>query len=162
MFRKHDITVQFAEEMNLWSVQRKGASTNTTNQKIEQNLQMCMAITDFPTYWMYWANDTRYPLIVDILPRNSYPLADIFPRNRYQNLCELLHVNGNSKKYNPKNAGNELHKVKSVLGQVRNNCILIDLRKTFYRSTGNPSKDKTQWIVKWSQKNCDFRNQVGF
>ena len=82
MFWKHDITVQLAEDMNLCSVQRKGASTNTTSQGIEQSLQTYMAITDFPTYRMYWANDTRYLLIVDILPRTSYPLADIFPRNR--------------------------------------------------------------------------------
>lgn len=78
-------------------------------------------------------------------------------------LCELLHVNGNSKTYNPKNAGNELYKVQSVLGHVRNNCILIDLRKTFYRSTVNSSKDKIQWICQMNPpKKCDFRNQVGF
>lgn len=84
MFWKHDITVQLAEDMNLCSVQRKGASTNTTSQGIEQSLQTNMAITDLPTYRMYRANDTRYPLIVDILLRNSYPLADIYfrPRNR--------------------------------------------------------------------------------
>ena len=84
MFWKHDITVQLAEDMNLCSVQRKGASTNTISQGIEQSLQTYMAITDLPTYRMYRANDTRYPLIVDILLRNSYPLADIYfrPRNR--------------------------------------------------------------------------------
>ena len=87
MFWKHDINVQPTEQTNLYSVQRKGASINTTSQDIAQfiGFQMYMSIIDFPIYRMYWAHDTRYP-----------PIADIMPRNRYQKLQEFLHVNDNS------------------------------------------------------------------
>ena len=81
----------------LYSLQRKGVSINTTSQENEQftGLQMYMSIIDFPTYWRYWENDTRYPLIANML------------RNRYQKLRELLHINDISKKDNPQNARNK-------------------------------------------------------
>ena len=74
MFWKHITNVQLAEKTKLYSVQRKDASLNTTRQEIEQliGLQMYMSLNGFPTYRMYWGNDTRYPHIADIMPRNSY------------------------------------------------------------------------------------------
>ena len=63
---------------------------------------------------MYWANETRYPII-----------ADIMSRNRYLKLREFVHVSDDLEKEKPKNI-NKLFKIQPVLDHVRNNCILIE------------------------------------
>ena len=46
---------------------------------------MLMSVVQLPKYEMYWANETRYALI-----------ADVMGRNRYKTLRRYLHVNDNS------------------------------------------------------------------
>ena len=116
MFWKDDINVLLSEQTNLYSIQRKGTSLNTTSGEIEQfmGIQMYMSIIDFPAYRMYWAQETRYP-----------PVADVMSRNRYQQLREFLHVSDNLQRDNPENTGNKLYKIQPILEHVRNNCIEI-------------------------------------
>ena len=64
---------------------------------------------------MYWAVDTRYP-----------PIADVMTRNRYMVLREYLHVSDNSKKDEEGNKDNKLYKIQPVLDHVRNNCTTIE------------------------------------
>ena len=68
VFWKDDINVLLSEQLN---------TLNTTSGEIEQfiGIQMYMSIIDFPSYQMYWALETRYP-----------PIADVMSRNRYQQL----------------------------------------------------------------------------
>ena len=117
MFWKDDINVLLSEQTNLYSVQRKGTSLNTTSEEIEQfiGIQMYMSIIDFPAYRMYWALETRYP-----------PIADVMSRNRYQQLREFLHVSDNLQRDNPENTGNKLYKIQPILEHVRNKCIYRD------------------------------------
>ena len=117
MFWKDDVNVLLSEQTNLYSVQRKGASLNTTSGEIEQfiGIQMYMSVIDFPAYRMYWALETRYP-----------PIADVMSRNRYQQLREFLHVSDNLQQDNPENTGNKLYKIQPILEHVRSNCIEIE------------------------------------
>ena len=89
MFWKHDLNVLLAEQANICSVQKTGSSLNTTAEEIEQliRIQIYISIMNFLNFRMYWANETRYPII-----------ADIMSRNRYQKLREFLHVSGNLEK----------------------------------------------------------------
>ena len=86
MFWKHDLNVLLAEQTNIYSVEKTGSSLNTTVEEIEQliGIQIYMSIIDFPKFRKYWANETRYPII-----------ADIMSRNRYQKLREFVHVSDN-------------------------------------------------------------------
>ena len=153
MFWKDDINVLLSEQTNLYSVQRKSTSLNTTSGEIEQfiRIQMYMSIIDFPAYRMYWALETRHP-----------PIADVMSRNRYQHLREFLHVSDNLQRDNPENTGNKLYKIPPILEHVRNNCIEIEPEQE--HSTDEqiiPAKTKYSGIrqynpkkpVKWGFKN---------
>jgi len=134
-------------------VQRKGTSINTTSGEIEQfiGMQMFMSVIDFPTYRMYWANETRYQ-----------PIADVMSRNRYQQLREYLHVSDNLQRETSNNAENKLYKIQPVLDHVRNNCIMIEPeREHSIDEQIIPAKTKYSGIrqynpkkpVKWGFKN---------
>lgn len=117
LFWKEDLNVLLSEQTNLYSVQRKGTSINSTSGEIRQliGLQMFMSIFNLPTYRMYWAKETRYP-----------PIADVMSVNRYKLLRENLHVSDNLQRDDPENAGNKLYKIQPVLDHVRNNCTEIE------------------------------------
>lgn len=152
-FWNDDLNVLLAEQTNLYSVQKKGTSINTTSGEIEQfiGMQMYMSIIAFPVYRMYWANETRYN-----------PIADIMSRNRYQQLRELIHVSDNLKKDESGNKDNKLYKIQPVLEHVRNNCIKIEPeREHSIDEQIIPAKTKYSGIrqynpkkpVKWGFKN---------
>ena len=107
LFWKDDINVLLSEQTNLYSVQRKGKSINTTDCEIQQfiGLQMFMSVLTLPSYRMYWANETRYP-----------PIADVMSVNRYKIISESLHVSDNLQRDDPKNAANKLYKIQPVPG----------------------------------------------
>ena len=69
-----------------------------------------MAIVQLPAYEMYWANDTRYA-----------PIADVMGRNRYKTLRRYLHVNDNSL-LDDEARKNKLFQVQPVIDHVRDNC----------------------------------------
>ena len=153
MFWKDDINVLLSEQTNLYSVQRKGTSLNTTSGEIEQfiGIQMYMSIIDFPAYRTYWALETRY-----------LPIADVMSRNRYQQLREFLHVSDNLQRDNPENTGNKLYKIQPIMEHVRNNCIEIEPEQEHSIDEQIiPAKNKYSGIrqynprkpVKWGFKN---------
>ena len=69
---------------------------------------MYMLITKFPLFSMYWARETRYPLITDAMSLN-----------RTEKLIEFLHANDNIKKNDQENKGNKLFKIEYVMNNVR-------------------------------------------
>ena len=105
------------EQTNLYSFPKNAKSINTTVGKIEQlfGMQMIMCVVNLPSYRMYWAVETRYP-----------PVADVMMRNWYMTLREYLHVSDNSKKDEEGNKNKKLYKIQPVLNHVRNNCSAIE------------------------------------
>jgi hypothetical protein len=116
MFWDDELTSLPAEQTNLYSVQNLGTSIGTTSNEIEQflGMQVLMFVVKLPSYKMYWAAETRYP-----------PIADVMPINRYKKLRQFLHVSDNTLADVGENKGNRLYKVQPVLEHVRNNCLKI-------------------------------------
>ena len=87
MFWKPDLNNHIAHQTNLYAMQEKCVAVSTSRGEIEQliGMQMLMSVVKLPKYEMYWANETRYP-----------PIADVMPKNRYKTLRRFLHVNDNS------------------------------------------------------------------
>ena len=112
-FWDDSMTQQLVDQTNLYSVQKTGTSINTKKSEIEQliGMQLKMGIVQMPKYNSYWAGETRYSAI-----------ADVMPLNRYRKLRQFLHVNDNSKKDNPENRYNKLYKIEPILKSLRENC----------------------------------------
>ena len=74
IFWSDDIINLLVEQTNLYSVQQTGSSINTNKSEIEQfiGIQMLMSIVSLPAYYMYWAVDTKYSPIADIMSINRY------------------------------------------------------------------------------------------
>ena len=117
MFWDDSITDILVEQTNLYSVQITGRSIDTNRNEMEQflGIHMLMSIVNLPSYQMYWANETRYA-----------PVADIMSRNRFKKLRQYLHANDNTKKDEGENKSNKVYKVQPILDAVRNNCIKIE------------------------------------
>ena len=112
MFWDNSITEILVEQTNLYSVQSTGKSINTSFNEMEQfiGIHMLMSIVKLPSYQMYWATETRYA-----------PVADIMPISRFKKLRQYLH--NNALKDVGINKTNKVFKVQPILDAVRNNCI---------------------------------------
>ena len=93
-------------------MQKNCAAVSTSKGEIEQfiGMQMLMSVVQLPKYEMYWANETRYA-----------PIADVMGRNRYKTLRRYLHVNGNSLLEDETNKKNKLFKIQPVIDHVKFN-----------------------------------------
>ena len=114
-------------------------------------IHMLMSIVKLPSYQMYWATETRYA-----------PIADIMPISRFKKLRQNLHPNNNALKDVGINKTNKVFKVQPILNAVRNNCIKTEPEE--YHSIDEqiiPAKTKCSKIrqynpkkpVKWGFKN---------
>ena len=74
-----------------------------------------MSIVQLPKYEMYWANETRYAAI-----------ADVMSRNKYKSLRRFLHFNDNSLLDDEENTKNKLFKIQPIIDHVKNNCRKIE------------------------------------
>ena len=117
IFWSDDIINLLVEQTNLYSVQQTGSSINTNKSEMEQfiGIQMLMSIVSLPAYYMYWAVDTKYS-----------PIADIMSINRYKKMRQYIHCNDNSKRNSKENQDNKLYKIEPVLNMVRENCTKIE------------------------------------
>ena len=113
IFWSDDIINLLVEQTNLYSVQQTGSSISTNKSEMEQfiGIQMLMSIVSLPAYYMYWAVDTKYS-----------PIADIMSINRYKKMRQYIYCNDNSKRNSQENQENKLYKIKPVLNMVRENC----------------------------------------
>ena len=59
-----------------------------------------MLLVDLPSYMMYWARETLYT-----------PIVDVIPINRYKKLRQYLHFSKNSKIDDVENKKNKLYKI---------------------------------------------------
>ena len=49
---------------------KKSKSINSSPGQVEQfiGIHMFMSITNLPALYMYWASETRYPPVADVMP----------------------------------------------------------------------------------------------
>ena len=101
-------------------MQKDCAAVSTSKGEIEQfiGMQMLMSVVQLPKCEMYWANETRYA-----------PIADVMGRNRYKTLRRYLHVNDNSLLEDETNKKNKLFKIQPVIDHVKFNCREIQPEK---------------------------------
>ncbi|MCP4481884.1 MAG: hypothetical protein GY817_03580 [bacterium] len=113
LFWDDDMTNQLAEQTNLYSVQKTGASVVTTKEEIEMllGMQMRMGVVKMPRYDNYWQAETRYG-----------PIADVMSKNRYKKLRKFLHANDNSLKHHSDKKANKMFKVSPIWDKLRENC----------------------------------------
>ena len=117
MFWPDNITNLLVEQTNLYSAQVSGMSISTSFYEMEhfQSIHVLMGIMKISIYDMYWAAETRYTRIVDVMSNNCY-----------KQLRKYIHVVDNSTKENPENKNDKLFKMHSILEGIRNNCIKIE------------------------------------
>ena len=74
-----------------------------------------MFLAKLPRLEMYWATETHFP-----------PVVDIMSINHYKKLRQYFHCNDNLKHGDEENKNNKLYKIEPVLNHVRCNCLTID------------------------------------
>ena len=114
------MTQQLVDQTNLYSVQKTGTNISTNKNEIEQliRMQLKMETVKMSKYNSYWAGETRYS-----------PIADVMPLNRYRKLRQFLHANDNSKKDTPENKYNKLYKIKPILNSFREICQKLEQKE---------------------------------
>lgn len=109
---------KIVNETNLYSVQKDGTSINTSFAEISQffGIQILSGIVRMPSYRMYWANETRFA-----------PIADVMSRNRFDKLRNYLHLNDNTrmKARNEENY-DKLFKVRPLIDSLKENFSKIE------------------------------------
>ena len=117
IFWNPDLNEYIADQTNLYAMRKKCTAISTTQGEIEQfiGMQMLMSIVQLPKYEMYWANETRYAAI-----------ADVMSRNKYKSLRRFLHFNDNSLLDDEENTKNKLFKIQPIIDHVKNNCRKIE------------------------------------
>ena len=75
-----------ALESNKYAHQKKGEILQTTAQELETfvGLYFHMGLVKMQSVCSYWENETRYP-----------PVADVMPRNRFQKIASMIHLQDN-------------------------------------------------------------------
>ena len=74
-----------------------------------------MGIMKLPDYNLYWAAETRYPKI-----------ADVMSNKRFKQLRKYVHIVDNTTKYKPGHKNDRLFKIRPVIEAVRENSMAIE------------------------------------
>ena len=87
MFFDNDIINNIAFQTNLYACQKDGNSINTTYSIVCQflGINILTGIVRMSSYRMYWAKETRFSSI-----------ADVMSRNRFDKLRNYIHLNNNT------------------------------------------------------------------
>ena len=152
MFWTDNITNLLVEQTNLYSAQVSGTSISTSSHETERFLgfHVLMDIIKLPVYDMYWAAETRYAKI-----------ADVMSNKRYKQL----------RKENPANKNDMMFKIRPILEGARAYCIKTEPEEV--QSTDKqiiPAKTKSSEIrqcnpqkpKKWGFKMFVRAGQYGF
>ena len=143
----------------MYSTQKVGSSSNTTNNETEQliGMHLKMGVIRLPSYKMYWSQKLRYPAI-----------ADQMPLKRYEKLRSNLHFVDNS--VMDGNAS-KLAKIQPVIDIFREQCLKIKPEESHSVDEQIiPAKTKYSGIrqynpkkpVKWGFKNLVRAGASGF
>lgn len=118
LFCNDELFELFANETNLYSVQKDGISVNTNKVEMEQfvGIHVITGIVHMPSYRDFWRKETRYP-----------PVADIMSRNRFDKLRTYMHVNDNTKMLQRNSPGyDKLFKIRPMVDILRRNFQSIE------------------------------------
>ena len=116
-FWDDDMNSHLAHQTNLYSVQNSGLSIGTSLEEIEQliGIQMRMGIVKMPNIESYWASESRYA-----------PVADVMSLKRYKKLRQFLHANDNNERKSDEIKGDKLYKMRPILESLRENCRKVE------------------------------------
>ena len=157
-FHKTALLDIVVEQTNIYSFQTIHKSIDTNFAEIMSLIRMSikMGILQLPSYKSYWSRELRCPRI-----------ADVMPRNRYQELIRYLHFVNNGSI----NAQDKLAKIRPLISMVREEFVKIEPEeynsvykqiipsKTKYSSIRQYNPKKT---VKWKFKNLVRAGISGF
>lgn len=111
-FLTDDIVQLIVEQTNLYSTQQTNKCVDTNFEELQDflGIELMMGVVHMPAYTDYWALETRYA-----------PIADIMPLKRYQALRRSLHFVDNEDINTDR-----YFKVRPILEHVRRNCLKIE------------------------------------
>ena len=114
-FITQDMLKLIVEHSNIYSVQKHGKSANTNVKELEQVLGIYykMGLVQMPSLKMYWANETRYPAVTDVVSRN-----------RFQPLLSTIHFVDNQI-ISDEEKKNRLWKIQPFLEMFRQQCLQV-------------------------------------
>lgn len=115
LFVEDDIINNIVYQSNLYSVQKSGTSIDTSYAEICKYLgiNILSGIIRMPSYRMYWANETRIPVI-----------ADSMSRNRFEKLRTMIHFNDNSTMHSRDHPDyDKLFKVRPFVDAIQKNFV---------------------------------------
>lgn len=115
-FVSNEIYATIAECTNVRHVELKGKSLNLTAEDIQKFFGMTLLMSNFGYPWikMFWASETRVPII-----------AETMPREKYFSIRSNLKVVIDADVSNESKANDKLWKVRPVLDEVRKGCLMI-------------------------------------
>ena len=158
LFFTTDILEIVVQQTNIYSFQKCHKVINTNREEIMSliGINLKMGITKLPSYKSYWGRELRFPAV-----------ADVMPRNRYQELSRYLHFVNNESI----NGEDKLAKIRPLILALRNQFVKVEPEeyhsvdeqiipsKTKYSSIRqyNPKKPK-----KWGFKNLVRAGSSGF
>nr|CAH7754833.1 unnamed protein product [Callosobruchus chinensis] len=98
-----------SNETNTYSTLVTGTCINTSPTEIKQfiALELIMGVVSMPSLDDYWAVNTRYSLV-----------ADVMPVKRFKKLRRLIHFQDNNAEPN----GDRFFKIRPLLEKIRENC----------------------------------------
>lgn len=81
MFFDNNFINNIASQTNLYACQKDGQSINKTYSEVCQflGINILSGIVRMPSYRMYWAEETRFS-----------PIADVMSRNRFDNMFYFI------------------------------------------------------------------------
>ena len=117
LFWTYNITQTLVVQTNLYSVQEQGKNISTLAKEIEQFLGMhiLMGIMKLPDYNFYWAAETPYPKI-----------ANVMSTKRFKQLQKYVHAVDSTTKDEPGNKNDKFFKIRPVTEAVRKNSMAIE------------------------------------
>ncbi|XP_030257616.1 piggyBac transposable element-derived protein 3-like [Sparus aurata] len=118
-FFDEDVFEAIAHQTNLYSCQLIEGSINTNASEIKAfiGMKLMMGVVKMPAVENYWATDTRYDKI-----------ADVMPLKRYKCLSRMLHFQDNM---SSDSSEDRLVKVRPVLDHMRGKCMDIESENQF-------------------------------
>lgn len=114
-FFDDDIINNLVEQTNMYSIQKGRICINTNYNEISVflGIHIMSGIIRMPSYKMYWARETRYP-----------PIADLMSRNRFETLKSNFHINDNTQcKARDHPEYDKLFKVRPLIDKLRENFL---------------------------------------
>lgn len=120
-FQQHlspELFEKISVETSNYAMQKDGIELKVCKDDIEKyvGILLHMGIVKMPSYRMFWAENTRYEKV-----------ADVLSRNRFEELKKYIHFNDNTLNKNPTDSEfDKLFKVRPLLENLRANTVRIN------------------------------------